>query len=89
MNGKRGMYRGMSIRRQRGEGVIGEVSTDSPVGLHEIRLVNLRQYYSGTCHYNILRLNTNSFDSSFYLFLTIVFIHRLCVLKFFFHTPFL
>lgn len=52
---------------QRGVGVMGEASTDIPLGLHKIRLATLTQYYSGTCHYNIQKLNINSYDSSFLL----------------------
>lgn len=50
-------------------GVMGEASTDIPLGLREIRLATLGQYYSGTCHYNILKLNIDSYDSSFFLLL--------------------
>lgn len=49
-------------------GVLGEASTDIPRGLHEIRLATLG-HYSGTCHYNILKLNINSYASSFFLLL--------------------
>lgn len=67
----------MDIKKQRGLGAVREA-------LKNLRLIAwnwtviLRQYYPGTCHNCILKLNINSFDSSFYLFLAIVSGCRLC-----------